>query len=197
MSGVVELDARAVTASVAVVQAVQPGQLELPTPCEDWTLGQLLAHMAGRHIGFAAAARGEDDDLSVWADLPLGDDPATEYARAAAHVLAAFAEAGVPTRRLLLPEVHPRLRFPASTAIGFHLLDYVVHAWDVAATLDTAVDLDEELLSAALAVAERVPDGPSRLAPGAAFRPVVQLPAEASTLDRVLALTGRSPAWPK
>lgn len=197
MSGVQELDARAVAASVAVVEAVGPGQLELPTPCGDWTLGRLLAHMAGQHHGFAAAARGEDTDLTIWADRPVGDQPAAVYRASAAEVVGAFAEEGVLERAFWLPEVHPRLRFPAPTAIGFHLLDYVLHTWDVAAALGTSAEFDAELLDAALAVAAKVPEGPSRLVPGAAFGPGVPLPAEASPLDRLIASSGRSPAWPK
>lgn len=195
MTGVVELDARAVAESVRVAGAVKPGQWELPTPCPDWNLGELLAHMAGQHAGFAAALRGEDAGLAAFAPLPLGDDPAASYAATADAALAAFAAPGVLERTVLLPEIHPTLRFPARTAIGFHLLDYVVHAWDVAVSIGTPVDLDPEILSAALSVAEQVPQGVSRTAPGAAFGPVLPTPDGASVLDRVLTLSGRTPSW--
>jgi uncharacterized protein (TIGR03086 family) len=229
MSTVVDLDARAVAESVRVVRAAGDAGPEglglglrlglgLATPCADWDLGQLLEHMAGQHAGFAAAARGRDTGLAAWAPLPLGDDPVDAYRRAADDVLAAFAEPGVLERTMLLPEIHPRLRFPAATAIGFHLLDYVVHAWDVAAASGTAVDFGPEVLTAALAVAERVPAGAARTEPGAAFGPVLDLGGTvdmgggtassggaggdgtgsggaAGVLDRVLALTGRSPGW--
>jgi hypothetical protein len=47
--GIVSLDARAVQASVTVVSTAGPADLARPTPCGDWTLGQLLAHMAVQH----------------------------------------------------------------------------------------------------------------------------------------------------
>lgn len=195
MTGLVELDARAVAESVRVVSGVGRGQLDLPTPCAGWTLERLLAHMAGQHAGFAAAASGEDTELPAWADRPVGDDPGGAYARAADEALTAFAAPGVLERTFLLPEVHPALRFPATTAIGFHLLDYAVHAWDVAAALGTSVDLDPDVLDAALAVASQVPVGDYRTAPGAPFAPPVPLPADAPPLHRLLASTGRSPHW--
>ncbi|HEY6297947.1 MAG TPA: maleylpyruvate isomerase N-terminal domain-containing protein, partial [Streptosporangiaceae bacterium] len=59
----VSLDARAVQASVAVVSKAGPADLARPTPCGDWTLGQLLAHMTEQHDTFAAAAAGNGADL--------------------------------------------------------------------------------------------------------------------------------------
>ncbi len=100
-----ELNRRAVAATVGIVGKVRNDQLGLPTPCEQWTLRQLLAHMNGQHHGFAAAARGETSDLSVWADRPVGDDLHAAYAAAAADVTTAFAKDGMLERRLWLPEI--------------------------------------------------------------------------------------------
>ena len=86
-------------------------------------------------------------------------------------------------------------RGEAPQAISFHLLDYVVHAWDVARALGVPVDFEPAVLAAALAVAKIVPAGQARLAPGAAFGPVVPWRA-GHPLEEILALAGRSPAWP-
>lgn len=194
MSGLVELDRRAVEQGTVPVGAAR-GRLDLPTPCAGWTLGRLLAHMAGQHLGFAAAARGSGADPGVWADVPVDDDPAGRYAAAADEALAAFAEPGALERRWRLPEVHPTFGFPGATALGFHLLDYVVHGWDVAESLGLRVEFDQDVLGAALAVARQVPDGPERKAPGAAFRPALPAPDGAGPLERILAATGRPTAW--
>ncbi len=53
------LDARAVRASVRVVLQASAADLARPTPCADWTLAELLAHMTAQHNGFAAAAAGK------------------------------------------------------------------------------------------------------------------------------------------
>src|SRR5207248_7081929 len=130
----IELDAVAVRTSLELVERVTPADLARPTPCAAWTLYGLLAHMATQHHGFAAASTG-DDGLAPWRLLPLGTDPAATYREAAAEVLAAFRTEGVLDREFPLPEISARLRFPAAQAISFHFIDYVVHSWDVAATL--------------------------------------------------------------
>ncbi len=191
-----DLNRRALAASTEIVGKVRPDQLGLPTPCAEWRLRQLLGHMIGQHYGFAAAARGETSDRSVWADRPVGADLHAAYAAAVADVTAAFAEDGMLERRLWLPEIMADATFPAPTAIGFHFLDYVVHSWDVARSVGTAPGLDADLVAAALARAVEVPDGDNRLAPGAAFRPGIDVPDGAPDLDRLLAVLGRSPAWP-
>ncbi|MFC1421467.1 TIGR03086 family metal-binding protein [Streptacidiphilus cavernicola] len=197
MSDIRELHRRALTTAQSVVDQVDPDRLDLPTPCSAWTLGRLLAHMTGQNHGFAASARGESEDLSIWEDRQVDADPAGVFAASAADVTAAFAADLTLERTLWLPEIHPRFRFPAAQAIGFHYIDTVVHAWDVAAAIGAPLAFDQDLLDAALPIAEFVPDGESRLAPGAAFRPAIASGSEPGgpTLDRILALLGRSPQW--
>lgn len=112
----VELDARAVRASVAVVSLVQPADLSRATPCGDWTLAELLAHMTAQHYGFAAAAAGHGADLVRWQTGAPAADPVGEYAAAAERVLAAFAAADVLSREFALPQISAQLRFPAAEA---------------------------------------------------------------------------------
>ncbi|MFJ2738629.1 hypothetical protein ACIO3O_03075 [Streptomyces sp. NPDC087440] len=78
--------------------------------------------------------------------------------------------------------------------MGFHLVDYVVHAWDVARSLGVGVEFGDEVLGAALAVARKVPEGDARTAPGAAFAPrVAYASAGGTALGEILALLGRDP----
>src|SRR5579859_5746409 len=116
---IVGLDARAVRASVGVVSQVRPVDLGQPTPCGDWTLADLLAHMTTQHYGFAAAAAGHGADLVRWQTGAPAADPVPEYAAAADQVLAAFTAPGVLAREFELPEISTELRFPATRAIGF------------------------------------------------------------------------------
>ena len=169
-----------------------------PTPCAEWTLGDLLAHMTVQHNGFAAAAAGRGADLDVWKTSAPATDPVTEYAMAAELVLAAFAEPGVLERGFSLPEIIPGMEFPAAQAISFHFIDNVVHGWDVARALGAPFALDADLVQAALPVAEAVPDGERRLRPGAAFRPRLNPPAGERRRRRRRRRHGPDPgaAWP-
>jgi uncharacterized protein (TIGR03086 family) len=193
---VVELDRKAVLRSVDIVASVTPQDLSRPTPCAAWTLEQLLVHMIREHRGFAAAAAGETSDVSVWDDQPLGDDPAAAYADAAHAVVAAFAGDGVLAGTFWLPKVASDRTFPARQAISFHLLDYVVHGWDVAATLGQPRTVDDELVEATLRVARlEVPDRPQRALPGASFRTALPPVDGESPQQRMLRLLGRDPDW--
>lgn len=191
-----ELDSRAVRTSVEVVSRATTDDLGRPTPCSDWTLGDLLAHMTIQHHGFAAASAGGGADPTVWEVRPLGDDPISLYADAADNLLAAFAEDGVLEREFSLPEISTNQLFPATLAISFHFVDYVVHGWDVARSLSVPFELDPDLVDAAMRIARAVPDGPRRLEPGAAFHPSLPAPEGAAPLDRVVCALGRSPRWP-
>jgi uncharacterized protein (TIGR03086 family) len=190
---IVGLDARAVRASVDLVAGAAAADLDRPTPCDGWTLRDLLAHMTVQHDGFAAAARG-DGDLAHWQPRPDGGDPVAGYRAAAGRVLTAFAADGVLGREFPLPEIAPGRPFPARQAISFHFVDYVTHSWDVARTLDRPVSFEPALLGQALAVAAVVPGGAARLAPGAAFGPEVAWSGP-DQFGRLVALLGRSPGW--
>ena len=189
----VALDKIAVDTSVALVSRLTPADLTRPTPCAGWTLADLLTHMTAQHHGSAAGSTGSAD-LAPWQPKPLGADPVADYRAAADEVLAAFAADGLLDRAFCLPEFSPDASIPAPMAVSFHLVDYVVHSWDVARTLDLPVEFDDVVLEATLTVAELVPDDESRLTPGASFAPRVDWSGE-STMDRILALLGRSPDW--
>ena len=188
-------DRRAVQRSVELVDTVTAADLTRPTPCGDWTLADLIGHLTAQHRGFAAAARGNGSDLANWA-VATGPDLVDRYRDAASDVVAAFAAVADPDAPFALPEITSRVSFPARQAIGFHLIDYVVHSWDVARSLDVPDGLEEDLVRAALPIAVAVPDGPERLRPGASFAPGLDLGPKVSTLDEILLRLGRSPAWP-
>lgn len=194
MADVVSYDRDAVLVTVDLVARVTDDDLERPTPCAGWTLRQLLAHMIGQHYGFAAAAEGDSQDPAVFADRPVGASPTGDYEAAARRVISAFAEPGVVAGDMYLPEVRGGSTLPAPIAIGFHLVDYVVHGWDVARSLGVEVVFSNDVLQAALEVAEAVPDQAKTVDAATPFRPAVST-ASADVLERIVATLGRSPDW--
>jgi hypothetical protein len=112
-------------------------------------------------------------------------------------VLEAFGDDGVLGREFALAELSPVLRFPAAQAIGFHFIDYLVHGWDVARSLGLAYQPEADVLAAALPVAQAVPDGELRKQGLVPFAPGLPVPAQAGLLDQIVAMLGRSPAWPE
>jgi uncharacterized protein (TIGR03086 family) len=193
---IVDQNSRAVRASVRVVALINDVDLARPTPCAGWTLGDLLAHMTVQHDGFAAAAAGDGADLGRWQTRRF--DPETlvaEYVLAAGRIIDAFNDPEVLDRQFFLPEISTRAMFPARQGIGLHLLNCLVHGWDVARALGVPYEPDSDLVNTALTIARTVPDDGSRLRPGASFGPALRALAVTGSLDEVLAWLGRYPGW--
>jgi uncharacterized protein (TIGR03086 family) len=184
----ISADAIAVRATVDLVALVKPADLARPTPCAEWDLGMLLRHMTAQHRGFAAAAAGRGADLAAWEVPPTADG----YAEAASAVLDAFAAGDVLERPFVIPEFDVDRPLPGRLVIGFHLVDYLVHGWDVARSIDVPFQADPSVLALALPIVRAVPDDQSRTAPGAPFAPGRPVPPEADPLTEILARLGRS-----
>ncbi|TQR83706.1 TIGR03086 family protein [Mycobacterium hodleri] len=186
----------AVLASVDVVGAVTLDDLNRPTPCADWTLLDLLAHMTVQHRGFAAAARGFGDDAELWQPETVlalvTADPAGTYAAAAHDVLDAFARDGAADGEFDLPDFGPGAKVPGAMAMGFHFVDYAVHGWDVATTIGAPYGLPADVVAAVLPLALAVPDGDFREATGSPFARPVDVD-RGGDFERILAHLGRRP----
>ena len=177
----------ALLAADDLVSWVTAEDLGHPTPCGPWTLRDLLAHMVGQHLGFAAAARDGDAPRSAYE--PVRFTPAS-WRRSTTALLDAF-DAADPGARVVLVEIAGR-ELPFGFAVGAQLLDTVVHTWDVAQALGTRHEPAAELVAAVAQVATVVPDDESRDRPGAAFARA--LPAGGTPWERTLAHLGRDPA---
>jgi uncharacterized protein (TIGR03086 family) len=183
-----ELDRRTLLILDKLVAAVTPADLARPTPCADWTLEDLLKHQVSENHGFATAAR--EGSAPDWDGGVLGDDPYRAYAASVDDFLDAFADDAVLDRQVTVSVFGT---FPGSFAAHMHLVDSVAHGWDLARTLDLPYQPDAEALSASLVLAEQIPNE-GREERGA-FAPILDVPTDASDLDRFLALLGRSPGW--
>ncbi|NUR72346.1 MAG: TIGR03086 family protein [Hamadaea sp.] len=188
-----ELHTRAMSACAAAVAQATPADLSRPTPCAGWTLADLLAHMTAQDRGFAGAARGAVTTADDWKPQYHGDDAITEYAEAAADVQRAIAEDGVLERGFVIPEFATDRLIKGPNAVRAHLIDAVVHGWDVARTLGAGYVLDDEVLAESLAIAESIPDADDR---GGFFSRAVAADPVAAPLDRIVAHLGRSPSRP-
>jgi uncharacterized protein (TIGR03086 family) len=181
------LDEAAAAVCLAVVGQVRPDQLDLPTPCTDWSLGELLAHQVAENRGFAANVINPPGTINreIW--RPGRAETALEsFAESVNLVTGAFriAELDAPV------EVREFGVFPARAAIAMHFVDYLAHSWDIARAIGLDDPIPPHLAEAAIPYAEQIPtDRP----PGSSFAPVVETNATAS--DRFLGLTGRDPRW--
>jgi uncharacterized protein (TIGR03086 family) len=156
--GLLELFQRAQAQFTDRVDAVAPDQWD-DDALPEWTVADLVAHLVTEALWVPPLLAGEPYDLidgrfpEDTSDL-LGDDPFTGWESAADAALSAFAEDDALIRTVHLS----RGPTPATEYIEELTADLTVHAWDLARATDGDTDLDPELVTAALVVAERLPE---------------------------------------
>ena len=176
-----------------LVMDITDDQLSAPTPCRNATVADLLDHIDGLCLAFTAAA---EKDTSLPDQAPVADGSRLgpdwrdripdRLARLAAAWHAESAWTGI-TRA-------GRVDMPAELAARVATNEVLVHGWDLAAATRHEYSADTAVIEAALEfiepTASQHPDGVAGL-----FGPPVEAPAGSSSLDRLVAMTGRDPLW--
>lgn len=181
---------RAIEQATPLVAAVTPADLDRPTPCTDWAVRDLLAHLVAVERRIAHIVRGGHPFEVPSHVTGVADDGWLDaWETAATTVSAALAEPGVLDRTV----AHPLGEFPAPVALGVYAGELAAHGWDLAAALDRTNLLDEDLAAACLGpIRSFLPAEPRDAMP---FAAVVPVPDEASSYDRLLGWYGRDPHW--
>ncbi|WP_406135770.1 TIGR03086 family metal-binding protein [Streptomyces sp. NBC_01089] len=175
-----------------LADAVGDGQLGDPTPCPDFAVRDLLAHVSGLTVAFCAAAKKEfgphtDTAPGTVPNPELAADWRTALPRQLADLIAAWHSPGAwegETRA-------GGFTLPAVVAGRIALNELVVHGWDLARATGQRYAPDPASLGVSYALLGQ-PDSPTR-AP--AFGPAVEVARDAPFVDRVIGLSGRSPDW--
>jgi uncharacterized protein (TIGR03086 family) len=176
-----------------LVRNVGDDQLSNPTPCQQYTLADLLDHVDGLSFAFAAAAR---KDLEGGAQQPsadgsrLGDDWRRRIPGRLDDLAAAWRDPDAWTGMTKAGDVD----LPADLAAVIALDELVVHGWDVAKASGQPFDADADLLKAVHGFVSQF-SGDDLETDHELFGPQVAVPDDAPLLDRVVALTGRRPDW--
>jgi uncharacterized protein (TIGR03086 family) len=183
---------RANASTAAVLADVSPDQYDAVTPCEGWTVRDVINHFMAASYAFGVAARTgamPTDDASGQApDFTRGDLVST-FAGLRERAEAAFAAEGAMERTMTLPIG----TVPGRVALTIAATDAFVHGWDLAASTGQSTDLDPELAEELLSRCRRlVPDELRSAVPGATpFGPAVDAGPDASAADRLAAFLGR------
>ena len=183
---------RAVAATAEVVKGVRSDQLPAPTPCAEWSVGDLVNHLVGTlWLADGLFADRPPRHAPAPGGLPaadlLGGDPPAAYAEAAAAALAA-AGAG---DALVRTHATPLGAMPGPLLAGFTTLDIAVHGWDLATATGQRIDLDADLADRLLGFAQQtLADEASR---AGRIGPAVPVGADAPLVHRLVGYLGRRP----
>ncbi|MFB7916452.1 TIGR03086 family metal-binding protein [Streptomyces sp. NPDC056061] len=176
---------------VGLLDGVDEQELGSPTPCPDFTVRDLLAHVTVLSRGFRDAARkdsGPTTGVAPGDALPvLDDDWRTLLPSLLDELVAAWR---APAARQGTTRVGG-VGLPAEEALVVALEELLVHGWDLARSTGQEYAPDEAGLRIVL----------DWLTPGDAPRPEeifarpVPVPEDAPLLDRTVAMSGRRPDW--
>jgi uncharacterized protein (TIGR03086 family) len=194
--GATGLLAAAVSYTLGVCAQVRPGDMALPTPCADWDLAMLLAHLNASIADLETAISAGTLDLERPPDHAVGDPVETLRDRAAQLLCAAYVY-GVPGRFVAVSG----LPVPAGLVACTGAVEIAVHGWDVSVARGAAVRpiepvrLIEPVRPIPAALASRMLGLCPLLVAGreGLFADPVEVAAQASPGDKLVAFLGRDP----
>ncbi len=162
---------------------------ERPTPCDDWDVGTLVAHVVTGESLVTRVLR----DGGAWEGTVdrsvLGANPMAAWRGTALAALESASADGV------LDALHPHAvgDLPGAVIVGFRVTENLVHGWDLAAACGTEVELPEALAARCLDFWLPLVGTDGRIgAAGSSFGPPVLPPDGAPAGVRLLALLGRT-----
>jgi len=176
----------AASTAAKVLAGVTPAQYGDPTPCDDFTVRQLMDHLVGATRRLAVVGRGGDAE-SVDPSSPL-----EEWNLAFSEAVSDVEEAWGDPARLGQTVVLPFAELPGAAAVALYTNEVTVHSWDLAGATGQSVDWDPAVLAVSLSAMKQM------LPPGARpeeipFADEVAVPGDAPAIDQLVAWSGRRP----
>ena len=180
----------------ALIETVPEGSLGRPTPCTQYTVGDLLHHIAGVTVAFGGAAvkaHGESSTMGPWGDASKLDP---DWRTALPRRVRALAEAWrAPEAWTGMTRVGGGDQPGEVTGIIL-LGEFVVHGWDLARGTGSPFEADLTTLTPLYdLIRQTFGPGQDPATRGEAFGPPVPVAPDAPILDQTLSLLGRDPMW--
>ena len=183
----IELYEGAVQQMLPVLAAVRVDQLGASTPCDEWTVQNLITH----NIKVADFVHGTIQGSNATNPMEVGD------ALPAAGARDAFAAGTTRVATLLKSPTDwdnivetPFGPMPITNWVLFPILDLVLHRWDLAKGTGQDTSIDSGLAEECFKVMQMGAEGGRQ---AGIFGPAITVPLSASTQDKLLGLSGRQP----
>ena len=184
--GAIALLGGAIRYALGVCAQVTPAELARPTPCPDWDLAALLAHLAASMADLESGLRTGLLDLGLADPVgPVPGDPVEVLRDQAANLLVTCYVHHGTDRFVVVSGMPVAAGIVACTAA----VEVAVHGWDVSAARGRAAEIPPALAARMLGLCPLLLVSPSGL-----FAPPVDVPPQARPGDRLVACLGRDPA---
>lgn len=183
---VVELYVEALAAFGNAVRDVADHEWDLPTPCHEWNVKEVVAHVVLGEAQLPEVLAGEttDTQAAFGAEL-LGLNPLSTWRGTALRAIDAARRAGVVDEVFVLDTGQVTGR----ELLGYRITDNVIHAWDVAVGVGRGAPIDGGFADWLLDFWQ---PKAAQLSGSESFADPFEPPTGASPGDRLLALLGRS-----
>jgi len=173
---------------IGIARTFDAAALPAPTPCADFDVHALLHHLLQWGPVLESCGRKTPAAAPAEVDLVVGD-----WRGALSSQLDGLVAAwGDPAAWEGMTSMDGVSELPAALVGGMTMGELVVHGWDLGRALGLAPTWDDDVLE--LVHREITSTAEMGRAMGV-YGPEVPVPATASTLDRLLGLTGRNPHW--
>jgi uncharacterized protein (TIGR03086 family) len=163
-----------------VLRAIGEGDLDRPTPCREFTVGQLADHLIGSLVGLGSMAG------AIVTPAETGTVE-SRVAFAAQQTLEAWHQRGLEGT-----VKRGERDMPAGLAANILSLELLIHAWDFAVATGQQVTVSDEVSQYVLELAQQIISPQARQ--GGSFADAVELGPDADILHRLIAFTGRTAA---
>jgi uncharacterized protein (TIGR03086 family) len=180
--------ARALAVGAGVIGAVRPDQLAAATPCGEYDVRRLLAHLVGVVRYVEVMGRGEETFLPATTDDMDDDGWSAAWLDAAHDVRDAWTDDANLTRVIRLPWAD----LSGAATLAVYASEITVHTWDLATATGQTPSWDQSVLEVAFD-AIRVVLPPEPRGGFVPFDEVVVVPSGAPLIDQLVAWTGRQP----
>ena len=184
---------RAQTTAAALIARIDPADWNKPTPCDEWSVRDIINKMVASTITFTYFGRRERLkpalDLVHPAEI-IGDDPLGCFLIEAAKCREVWRAPGA------LEGTAPSTvgEFPAKAVINARIFDTTILTWDVATACGLAHGIDDDLAAYVLRVAKAlVPN--VRSVNKDRYKDPSMLEESEPLVDQMIAATGRDPFW--
>lgn len=178
--------------TASVVAAVTDESLDRPTPCPEYSVRHMLAHIDGLALAFTAAAAKDFGDMT---NTPPGDVELVledGWRERIPSRLAALADAWRDPSAWAGMTRAGGVDMPGEVAGLVALDEVVLHGWDLAKGTGHPYEPDD---ATAAVVTGFLAESRKEEVPESLFGPVVEIAHDARPFDRSLGLAGRDPDW--
>ncbi len=178
------------------VQAVSESQWDAATPDNEWSVADLVGHLIDEHRWLPPLLHGLDlaaaeEVVAGTRDLPVGGGVGANLAEVWNEAATTSHSAVVEPDALERSVELSRGPTPARQYLREMAIDLAVHSWDLGAAIGFGEPLPDELAAWAYAEVQHWGD----LSGTGYFATPVPVGDDVSTQDRLVAATGRDPAW--